>query len=302
DGGPAHSVGFVGDLVEHVGLAGVALGDFREEGLGPVQVVVGIARGEDVPVHDHVQAARRGHVDELVHPVGEAARVGLVAVFLDVHGQADDVGLPVVGQGVQRAVGQAVVEPLDAGGAHAAQLGRIAVLVAELGAADLDFAVPLDRGAGAGLRAGVGGGGSGTAGAARLGAFVAGGAVDGAVGGFAAAGSDEAEGGGASGRDGAVPGNPGEGVGVAAAGVLGVPHLGDCSAAGQGGDELPLGDGARGVVADGDGRGVAVVPRGFFGDCGGETGGLRDSGGEERDQQGEGRGHRDSDRRAALPG
>src|SRR5690606_20648924 len=225
DGGPAHSVGFVGDLVEHVGLAGVALGDFREEGLGPVQGVVGIARGEDVPVHDHVQAARRGHVDELVHPVGEAARVGLVAVFLDVHGQADDVGLPVVGQGVQRAVGQAVVEPLDAVGAHAAQLDRVAVLVAELGAADLDFAVPLDRGAGAGLRAGVGGGGSGTAGAARLGAFVAGGAVDGAVGGFAAAGSDEAEGGGASGRDGAVPGNPGEGVGVAAAGVLGVPHL-----------------------------------------------------------------------------
>jgi hypothetical protein len=147
---PAHAVGLVGDLVQQVGLVAVPLGDLGEEGLGAGEVEVRVAGGEHVPVDDRVHAARGGLFDDRVDHVGELARVGLVAALLDVHGDAQDVGVPVGGQGVERAVGDALAVPLQAVGAHAAQLDGLAVLVAELGAADLELSVDLDGGLAAG--------------------------------------------------------------------------------------------------------------------------------------------------------
>ncbi len=72
--------------------------------------------------------------------------VGLVAALLNIGGDAEDVGPPVVGEGVEGGVGQASGVPLGAVGAHAAELDGDAVLVAELGAADLEAAVGVDGG------------------------------------------------------------------------------------------------------------------------------------------------------------
>src|SRR5690606_16452452 len=94
--------------------------------------------------------------------------------LLDVGGHAQDVGLPVLGQGVEGAAGQALGVPLGAVRAHAAQLDGVAVLVAEPGAADLQLSVGGDGGAGRergdgpgrrpGGTVGAGGGGGGRGG------------------------------------------------------------------------------------------------------------------------------------------
>lgn len=90
-----------------------------------------IARGEHVPVDDGVHAALVGFCDQLVDERGEVIGIGLVAAFLDVHGQSYDVGVPVVGQKVEGRVVDALAVPLEAVGAHAAQLHRLSVLIAQ---------------------------------------------------------------------------------------------------------------------------------------------------------------------------
>mmetsp|Transcript_2249 Transcript_2249/g.6239 ORF Transcript_2249/g.6239 Transcript_2249/m.6239 type:complete len:524 (+) Transcript_2249:530-2101(+) len=153
---PGHAVRLVRDLVDNVVFVLV-----ERRHLGPevdgarVGVSVGVARREDVPVDDAVDAELLRPRDDVLDLLLDR-RVRRVAALADVHRRPENSSAPGFDQVFDRLEGVAVGEPVEAVTRHAQELHRGAVFIDELDAVEAELAVLLYEATGVHRRAGLG--------------------------------------------------------------------------------------------------------------------------------------------------
>ena len=136
----AVAVGFVADFENHVRNVCVFLGHHVEEVDGFGKVIVRIVVDEDMPVYHHVHVVSDGVFDALPQNF-EILFAVAVHIVVGIHGETDQVGVPLPAQLPEKIVVHVLRKPGEAVGASSFQYDLVSPLVEESGALYMEFSV-----------------------------------------------------------------------------------------------------------------------------------------------------------------
>ena len=129
---PGHTVWLIAQFIENMAFTAIFRRHVRKKFPGIFDVFPRITRIQDMPIQNNVHTPLQGIVHDGVNCCSISSRIGFVAAFIHVHGNPENPGLPVIGQGIERCPGDAVAKaiPLKAMTAHASQLNRLTICIA----------------------------------------------------------------------------------------------------------------------------------------------------------------------------